>query len=70
SRASGVVAAYAQWHLERSLKSLPHVDRTEHPVPVPTTHGGPEATARAVATTPAPPPPTPDRSAPEGTRTR
>ncbi|PZE29945.1 MULTISPECIES: DNA repair protein RecO [unclassified Curtobacterium] len=34
SRASGVVAAYAQWHLERSLRSLPHVDRSEHPVPV------------------------------------
>jgi DNA repair protein RecO (recombination protein O) len=34
SRASGVVAAYAQWHLERSLRSLPHVDRTEPPRPV------------------------------------
>ncbi|WP_144759296.1 DNA repair protein RecO [Curtobacterium sp. 9128] len=58
SRASGVVAAYAQWHLERSLKSLPHVDRTEHPAPVPA-HDGPvhdsaAATARAVAATPAP----------------
>jgi len=25
--ASGVVAAFVQWHLERGLKSLPHVDR-------------------------------------------
>lgn len=59
SRASGVVAAYAQWHLERSLRSLPHVDRSEHPVPVPLTHDGPEATARAVASTPAPAAPDP-----------
>jgi DNA repair protein RecO (recombination protein O) len=28
SQASGVVAAYAQFHLERSLRSLQHVDRT------------------------------------------
>nr|WP_286346740.1 DNA repair protein RecO C-terminal domain-containing protein [Frondihabitans sucicola] len=28
NQASGVVAAYTQWHLERGLKSLPHVDRT------------------------------------------
>jgi len=27
SRASGLIAAYAQFHLERGLKSLPHVDR-------------------------------------------
>jgi DNA repair protein RecO (recombination protein O) len=27
SRASGVVAAYTQWHLERGLRSLQHVDR-------------------------------------------
>ncbi len=27
SQASGVVAAYTQFHLERSLRSLPHVDR-------------------------------------------
>ena len=27
SRASGVVAAYTQWHLERGLRSLEHVDR-------------------------------------------
>jgi DNA repair protein RecO (recombination protein O) len=51
SRASGVVAAYAQWHLERSLRSLPHVDRTEHPSPVHPTPGGVPA---AVAATPAP----------------
>jgi DNA repair protein RecO (recombination protein O) len=25
---SGLVAAYLQWHLERGLRSLPHVDRT------------------------------------------
>ncbi|OJX63886.1 MAG: DNA repair protein RecO [Micrococcales bacterium 73-13] len=28
ARATGLVAAYAQYHLERGLKSLPHVDRT------------------------------------------
>lgn len=27
SRASGAVAAYVQWHLERGLRSLEHVDR-------------------------------------------
>ncbi|BDI23050.1 DNA repair protein RecO [Herbiconiux sp. L3-i23] len=27
SQASGVVAAYTQWHLERGLRSLQHVDR-------------------------------------------
>ena len=27
SQASGVVAAYVQWHLERGLRSLPHVSR-------------------------------------------
>ncbi len=27
--ASGLVAAYLQWHLERGLRSLPYVDRTE-----------------------------------------
>ncbi|MEJ3403177.1 DNA repair protein RecO [Rathayibacter sp. YIM 133350] len=27
SQASGVVAAYTQWHLERGLRSLPHVSR-------------------------------------------
>jgi len=25
--ASGLVAAYLQWHLERGLKSLPYVER-------------------------------------------
>jgi DNA repair protein RecO (recombination protein O) len=30
SQASGVVAAYVQFHLERSLRSLQHVDRTVH----------------------------------------
>jgi DNA repair protein RecO (recombination protein O) len=34
SQASGVVAAYTQFHLERSLRSLQHVDRT---FPEPTT---------------------------------
>jgi DNA repair protein RecO (recombination protein O) len=29
SHASGLVAAYAQWHLERGLKSLQHVSRDE-----------------------------------------
>ncbi|MBN9607266.1 MAG: DNA repair protein RecO [Actinomycetales bacterium] len=33
-RASGVVAAYTQFHLERALRSLPHVDRSG-PVPPP-----------------------------------
>jgi DNA repair protein RecO (recombination protein O) len=28
SKASGLVAAYTQWHLERGLRSLGHVDRT------------------------------------------
>lgn len=28
SMASGVIAAFAQFHLERGLRSLPHVDRT------------------------------------------
>ena len=28
AQASGVVAAYAQFHLERGLRSLEHVDRT------------------------------------------
>lgn len=27
NQASGIVAAYAQWHLERGLRSLPHVTR-------------------------------------------
>jgi DNA repair protein RecO (recombination protein O) len=27
SKASGVVSAYTQWHLERGLRSLAHVDR-------------------------------------------
>lgn len=31
SRSSGIVAAYAQFHLERSLRSLPHVERTGFP---------------------------------------
>lgn len=31
SQASGVIAAYTQFHLERSLRSLPHVDRTPFP---------------------------------------
>jgi DNA repair protein RecO (recombination protein O) len=28
AQASGVVAAYTQFHLERGLRSLTHVDRT------------------------------------------
>lgn len=31
SRAGGVVAAYTQWHLERGLRSLPHV---QHDIPL------------------------------------
>lgn len=30
--ASGLVAAHLQWHLERGLRSLPHVDRVEAPL--------------------------------------
>ena len=34
-RASGVIAAYVQWHLERGLKSLNHLDRgSRAPQPV------------------------------------
>jgi DNA repair protein RecO (recombination protein O) len=62
SRASGVVAAYAQWHLERSLRSLPHVDRTEHPSPLAPHPGGVPA---AVAAVPAPALPTPDDQDPD-----
>ncbi len=32
AQATGIVAAYTQFHLERGLRSLPHVDRSE-PVP-------------------------------------
>jgi DNA repair protein RecO (recombination protein O) len=28
---SGLVAAHLQWHMERSLRSLPLVDRRENP---------------------------------------
>ena len=31
--ASGLVAAHLQWHLERGLRSLPLVDRTDAPAP-------------------------------------
>jgi DNA repair protein RecO (recombination protein O) len=27
ANASGIVAAYSQWHIERGLKSMPHVER-------------------------------------------
>jgi DNA repair protein RecO (recombination protein O) len=33
SRASGIVAAYLQWHLERGLRSLSHISREVPPVP-------------------------------------
>ncbi|MEF2977986.1 DNA repair protein RecO [Subtercola sp. YIM 133946] len=33
SQASGIVAAYTQWHLERGLRSLQHVDRTTPNLP-------------------------------------
>ena len=29
-QASGIAAAHLQWHLERDLRSLPHVDRGDH----------------------------------------
>ncbi|WP_150308985.1 DNA repair protein RecO [Planctomonas psychrotolerans] len=35
SKASGVVSAYTQWHLERGLRSLGYVDRTTPPLPLP-----------------------------------
>lgn len=31
NQASGITAAYAQFHLERSLRSLAHVDRSQYP---------------------------------------
>jgi DNA repair protein RecO (recombination protein O) len=34
AQASGVIAAYTQWHLERGLRSLPHVDRATPEVTV------------------------------------
>jgi DNA repair protein RecO (recombination protein O) len=39
SQASGVVAAYTQWHLERGLRSLQHVSRER--VETPTATGSP-----------------------------
>jgi len=48
NRASGLIAAYTQFHLERGLRSLPHVDRAarEHrtatPAPTPTTTPTPQ----------------------------
>ena len=33
AQASGLIAAYTQFHLERGLRSLPHVDRTLHVEP-------------------------------------
>ena len=35
AQASGIVAAYTQFHLERSLRSLRHVDRTPERLPLP-----------------------------------
>ncbi len=35
SRASGIVAAYTQWHLERGLRSLEHVERSQTTKKVP-----------------------------------
>jgi DNA repair protein RecO (recombination protein O) len=66
SKASGLVAAYTQWHLERGLRSLGHVDRTPRPAiaataatavpavhPVPLVHTDPPVppTADPAATT-------------------
>ncbi|WP_165064492.1 DNA repair protein RecO [Marisediminicola senii] len=39
THASGIVAAYTQFHLERSLRSLEHVDRTPDSRPASTTNG-------------------------------
>lgn len=47
--ASGVIAAYVQWHLERGLRSLELVDRSARVVPVSIDdESGVEQTARAV----------------------
>ncbi|WP_167139438.1 DNA repair protein RecO [Diaminobutyricimonas sp. TR449] len=35
AQASGIVAAYAQFHLERTLRSLEHVDRSQPPARTP-----------------------------------
>jgi DNA repair protein RecO (recombination protein O) len=50
--ASGVVAAYLQWHLERSLRSLPYVERVPPSYVEPTApdrHVGTDATSRPEA---------------------
>ena len=36
--ASGLIAAYAQWHLERGIRSLEHVDGRATVTPKPYTH--------------------------------
>jgi DNA repair protein RecO (recombination protein O) len=42
NQASGVVAAYTQWHLERGLRSLQHIDREPgRALPAPTREGTP-----------------------------
>jgi DNA repair protein RecO (recombination protein O) len=47
SKASGLVAAYTQWHLERGLRSLSHVDRSARPALA----AGPAAAAAAASPT-------------------
>jgi DNA repair protein RecO (recombination protein O) len=55
SKASGLVAAYTQWHLERGLRSLGHVDRTSPPrVAAAAAAAAPAAVAAAPVAAPAP----------------
>jgi DNA repair protein RecO (recombination protein O) len=63
SQASGIVAAYTQWHLERGLRSLQHVDRTTQNL-VPRMHGSASSSGFSRASAPA------LISAPAGTRAR
>jgi DNA repair protein RecO (recombination protein O) len=49
SQASGVVAAYTQFHLERSLRSLQHVDRTFVETPAVELHAFPDSAGRVAA---------------------
>jgi DNA repair protein RecO (recombination protein O) len=46
--ATGMVSAYLQWHLERALRSLPHVERSG----VPAQEVGPSALDGTPASTP------------------
>lgn len=56
ARASGVVAAYTQYHLERGLRSLEHVDRNEGDPPAASSPGAPYGNSGAAAAPTADPP--------------